>query len=622
MRYHPFIKLAVAVLGAVVFLAGCNIFNPSGEGDAGTDASGNTSHGEELFRQKDFAGAMSAFEKAIGEDSANSMAYYGYAKAAVRYYKLNVNGILKDLDSTKNGGSLTFLNHDDNALTKRLQAAVKVNRVLGLLTDRDTLTRRFNKYLKGNDSADFMRKYLDSANMGKPGFRKRSRFPLIDFIMPYDKVVVDFTAFEVLYNVTRLYDLDQNDIIDSRDALMKKIHFGKGDGGFSVDSLSSIRADLQNDPVARDNLNSLIQNVSGGLASASQLAALIGGGKSGGSDTGKDSSLSGSSGNDVTKVINDLGDAITFYQFGDSRDNDGDGCVDEEIMDGKDNDGDGFVDEDARVVPVGLGDFIDNDHNSVMDDAGEEPDTSTAPDTVSMTRNIPAHDSTFQVSIPAHDSTYYYQVFAHDSSYDSIAVPSHDTVFSYDVPAHDSIDYSKDPPDTLHISQQTVFYPGRTTPVCFVDTTVQPQQCLRITLHIPDHLDSGTIHVNPQFCVNDTSYHPPRCRMDTVHISAHTIIYDTVYMSGQPGVLGFVKNFEKQNQVSFIKIRKSDDSQMPIRIRIQKDSLLVKMAGKSYSQLSSNVKNGLDSAVTFIGGCWRNYVPESSLPKKSRWSKP
>ena len=375
-----------------------------------------------------------------------------------------------------------------------------------------------------------------------------------------------------------------------------------------MDSLSSIRADLQNDPVARNNLNSMIQNVSGGLASASQLASLIGI-KSGGSDTGKDSSLSGSSGNDVNKVISDLGDAITFYQFGDSKDNDGDGCVDEEIMDGKDNDEDGFIDEDARVVPVGLGDFIDNDHNSAIDDSGEEPDTSTAPDTVSMTRNIPAHDSVFQVSIPAHDSTYYYQVFAHDSSYDSLTVPSHDTVFSYIVPAYDSIDYSKDPPDTIHIPQQTVFYPGRTAPVCFMDTTVQPQQCLRITVQIPDHLDSGTIYINPQFCFNDTTYHPPRCRMDTIHIAAHTIQYDSIYASGRPGVLGFVKDFEKQNHTSFIKIKGGDKIGMPFRIQIQKDSLLVKMAGKTYSQLSGIVKGELDSAGTLIGGCWPNYIP-------------
>ena len=34
---------------------------------------------------------------------------------------------------------------------------------------------------------------------------------------------------------------------------------------------------------------------------------------------------------------------IGFYKVGDGIDNDGDGCVDEEILDGIDNDGDGLI---------------------------------------------------------------------------------------------------------------------------------------------------------------------------------------------------------------------------------------------------------------------------------------
>jgi hypothetical protein len=37
-----------------------------------------------------------------------------------------------------------------------------------------------------------------------------------------------------------------------------------------------------------------------------------------------------------------------FYKFGNSRDDDGDGCVDEEVLDNYDNDGDGEIDEDVR----------------------------------------------------------------------------------------------------------------------------------------------------------------------------------------------------------------------------------------------------------------------------------
>jgi hypothetical protein len=62
-------------------------------------------------------------------------------------------------------------------------------------------------------------------------------------------------------------------------------------------------------------------------------------------------------------MITSMGDAVMFYQFGDGKDNDGDGCIDEEFMDDVDNDMDGFVDEDARVFRNPLAECLDNDRN-------------------------------------------------------------------------------------------------------------------------------------------------------------------------------------------------------------------------------------------------------------------
>jgi hypothetical protein len=48
--------------------------------------------------------------------------------------------------------------------------------------------------------------------------------------------------------------------------------------------------------------------------------------------------------------IHQLGSATSFYLVNDSLDNDGDGCINEEIYgDSLDNDGDSLVDEDARI---------------------------------------------------------------------------------------------------------------------------------------------------------------------------------------------------------------------------------------------------------------------------------
>ncbi|HEX2612228.1 MAG TPA: hypothetical protein VHO02_01380 [Fibrobacteria bacterium] len=368
-----------SALAALLAVTGCNIFNPDGEGDPGS--ADPRMVGEQYFRDGQYAKAMSAFERAIAQDSNNSMAYYGYAKSAVFLYNLDRIGIFDDMQATVDSPQVfAFLKHDDGLLTLRMQAASKVRRVLGILTERDTLTRWWRYTLDStsseaeNDTAfatrrAFIQSYLAAQDTVAGSSRRRGRFPLTDFRMPYKNVIVDYTAFELLYTVTRLYDLDQNDTIDSRDALMKKLQFGSGGsggdggGGFKIDSLSAIASDLENDTATTQNLNALIAGMQTGLLNTSTLSQLIAPPSS-----GKDSGGASQETNQkIDSLLTSMGDAVLFYQFGDKLDNDGDGCVDEEIMDEKDNDGDGFVDEDARVIPADKPDGVDNDNNGHKD---------------------------------------------------------------------------------------------------------------------------------------------------------------------------------------------------------------------------------------------------------------
>src|SRR5690606_8106130 len=57
----------------------------------------------------------------------------------------------------------------------------------------------------------------------------------------------------------------------------------------------------------------------------------------------------------VRKFILDAGATMSIYKVSDKTDNDGDGCVDEELLDGLDNDGDGRIDEDSRGAPDSSG---------------------------------------------------------------------------------------------------------------------------------------------------------------------------------------------------------------------------------------------------------------------------
>lgn len=358
-------------------IAGCNIFNPGGEGDAGNI--GLNEQGEEYFRRGQYGKAMQAFEKAIARDSTNSMAYYGYAKSAIQFYQLDKIGILNDVKATASDPtSFAFLQHSDSLLSLRLKAAARVRHVLGLLTDRDTLTQW---YLYLSDSSaqdpanrnydtayaqrrDFIAQYLVHASFpDSTGYRRPERFPLTDFRMPYRNVIIDYTAIELLYTITRLYDLNRDGVIDSADALMKKLRFG-ANGGFQIDSLSTIAADLENDLAAAEDLNILISSVGSGLINTAQLSALMSGGKT---DSSQSGGTNAETSNNMDSVISTLGDAVMFYQFGDGLDNDGDGCIDEEILDDKDNDFDGFVDEDARTIPATKSDGIDNDLNGRKD---------------------------------------------------------------------------------------------------------------------------------------------------------------------------------------------------------------------------------------------------------------
>jgi hypothetical protein len=366
-------KVWIAAL--LLILAGCNVYNPDGEGDATADPLTN---GEELYRKGRFAQAMASFSAAIAADSNNSLAYYGYAKATARFYRLDNLGILNDLEATQVGASFAFTEgHSDSLLTLRLQAASRIRRVLYLLTDRDTLSRWYayirdstSKAARSDTARDariaFMRDYLEKADADEPGYRARNKFPLTDFRMPYDKVIVDFAAFEMMYVFTRFRDLNRNGIIDSADNLIHELSFTKGEGGFAIDSLSKIADDLEGDPQATEDLNGLIQGMQSGLGDIAQLAQLIGLGGSGDTAGG----AGGEASTNIDSVITSMGEAILFYQFADQLDNDGDGCVDEEVLDDKDNDGDGYVDEDARITLNPLFERTDNDHNGRMNDSG------------------------------------------------------------------------------------------------------------------------------------------------------------------------------------------------------------------------------------------------------------
>jgi hypothetical protein len=371
-------------LGLGFALAACNVFNPSGEGDVGTGPDAKLSEGEDYFRQQNYKSSYESFAAAIAKDSTQSMAYYGYCKAVMRYWQVNASNLLTEVNKAKDKSGIPFIDAEDEDVTRYLQATSKVRAALAEMTNRDTLTRWFyysqdpagktaSKDPLAAKRIAFMQDYWDKADRGYAGYHKKSEFPISDLKLGYQKIVADFGFVELIYAVAHLRDLNGDDIVNADDNLIKKLSFST-DGGFKADNIQDI-VDSLDTPEKTAQFNNLILNVAGSLQSASNVINLLSpviANQAGGPDSAAASgNLSQSVTQSIDSVIASLGDAVTFMQYGDGIDNDGDGCMDEEIPDGKDNDGDGLIDEDGRLKPV---DTVDNDHNGHGKNAFTDPD--------------------------------------------------------------------------------------------------------------------------------------------------------------------------------------------------------------------------------------------------------
>ena len=282
---HPSLKRFKRLsLGLGLVLAACNVFNPSGEGETGVSQEAQLTEGENQFRAQDYLTAQATFEAAITSDSSNSMAYYGYSKAVMRYWKVNASTLLTEVSKAQDKSGIPFITSDDWTITRYLQATSRVRRALGAMTHRDTLTRWYHYTLNPTSTAalkdplaakriEFMKGYWEKADKGFKGYYKKSAFPISDLKMTSSKIIADFGFVELIYAVTHLRDLNGDNTINSDDNLLKSLTFSTT-GGFKVENLESI-VDSLDTPEKKAQFNNLIQNVASGLSSAGTVLDLL-----------------------------------------------------------------------------------------------------------------------------------------------------------------------------------------------------------------------------------------------------------------------------------------------------------------------------------------------------------
>lgn len=318
-------RWCIAFALVLVGLVGCNVFNPQGtSSDSGT-IEDDLMVGDEAMRDRDFAKAYEAYSRALAADSSRSLAWYGLAKAMAGRDSLPITELIsraKDLGGLQAGDSIPFMGESDSVKNRFYKPLVRLQ---GLLT-----------------------RYQRRDSLGK-----------LDGKWPSDRIGTDLLICANLGLLFKLADLNRDTIIDSRDNLLKGVFDSIASGGamqpndISADSFL-VSSDGKADTTGAVNPQKVadFNNFLGGMDTDLETnKALID--KIAPVDTTK--ADDGSSKTDVnaelSKFLDNTGSSISFWKMNDSLDNDGDGCVDEEVWGDKlDNDGDGLTGEDSRVA--------------------------------------------------------------------------------------------------------------------------------------------------------------------------------------------------------------------------------------------------------------------------------
>lgn len=315
------------------FFVGCNIFNPSGDVSIkSSDTELLISEGQLNFRDGDYEKAARRFSAALKNDSTKSEAWYGLAKANL--YKNGGDPFTLALTEIRKGSSIPLMDLDSAETNIQYKAIKSALSPLNELARRDTLTQ------------------------------KNPRLRLSDRIVIYSNfsasyAILDYAASILRFRIKTGFGISiskrKNSIkIDAGALYQKALSDSSLQKNFNteMDSLESNISDLVNEiyPTLSD------------IVDSAQM---------------------------IDSAANLLDASLLFYRLGDAIDNDGDGCVDEEILDGIDNDRDGLIDEDLRLVPlvvdsvpsktvIGIGkDSLDHDRNGIREDAGERTLLST-----------------------------------------------------------------------------------------------------------------------------------------------------------------------------------------------------------------------------------------------------
>lgn len=305
-----------AALVAALGVAGCNLFNPTEDVNIKSgDADALTYEGYIKFRNNEYTQAAYYFEKAIAADSSHSEAWYGLAKAKLNMQSLNTFELLKYVDI--NGTSSKKLPLTDMDDATALKYEVGIDTVVTFL--REFIYRDTTGQLDGVITYKTISESYMLLNMVNTMLTMRKTTSSIEGCSNINPLTGDFDCdFGVVLNTIKGGDVTQT---------VEALHEVFNTCESNPDIMASVAGDAV--PVFGTMLSNEGQNETA-KAMCGALADLT-------ADSG-----------DSTQTDQALSAVIAISGYSEFKDDDGDGCFDEEIFDGVDNDGDGEIDEDLR----------------------------------------------------------------------------------------------------------------------------------------------------------------------------------------------------------------------------------------------------------------------------------
>ena len=300
----------VAFLLASCSFVACNLFNPTSSGDVPNNKEALVSEACSAYRDAKYEDALENFDKALKKDSTLSEAYLGAVKAIMGKHNINVFTMIGEVRLAQKD-QIPFMNLSGQELENYQTMIAQSLPYIRELIKRDTLTPpKNNKYLYSDKKITF--------SQIAAGY---SIFEMAESLLKFRKTAVQFNL-----------NISKNSETGKLSIDLEELYNSSLENPENLDLVNTSIAELQND------IQNFTQNILPSIEEFTDLSIF----------TGESSSES------VTKEIeattSEIQAQISFFLINDNMDNDGDGCIDEEIFDKKDNDGDGLVDEDLRLT--------------------------------------------------------------------------------------------------------------------------------------------------------------------------------------------------------------------------------------------------------------------------------